>query len=497
MTYLSMQKKKTIGIGVIQSVCWIWIALPVAIFLSCWIKPLIGIPLTIMLAFSVYKAIRKIPYNSNGIVVNGKFFGILSIVLSAVLISGIGGFSPQMEWDHGFRNAVFYDLVKYSWPVVDTSQNIPRLLCYYLCFWLPSAAVAKLTGSLLVGNICLVLYAFIGMSAVFLLLSHKIGKVSVWIAIFFFCFCSWDLFAYILTYPWKGAWEMFIAQKDPSTPFFGAPSPIHLLFFAYNHGIPAWVGFTLMYINRKSPGILILILGMLAGFAPIPCVGVAPVVTYHILRNFRQSMTLSNISGLLTGIVFTLYMVSNQYGGDPGLAFDSTNALEFFYCMAAFFCCTYLPFFPFIWKEIKHDTLFWGLLVTSLILPMIRIGILYDFGWRVGVPFTCYFIYFVMKRAAHPAIHQKLFKAVAAIGIISASWIGYHWLFHAYLAAKKAPSYYVDPKYQSTYRADWLGSCFNHTICYNNFVADNPDTFFTRHMLRTDHFRKTDGSKER
>lgn len=478
-------ERYTLSTRILRVTGLLWLSLPVVMFSLWWLVPAVGIPLALAVCISVWLAVRGMHGGEERIPLDGKTWGVLVIVLFAVLISGIGGFSPQMEWDHAFRNAVFYDLVKYSWPVIDYSESEPRLLCYYFCFWLPAAGVAKITGSLLIGNICLVLYAFIGMGTVFLLFSKAVGKISVWLALLFFCFCSWDFIAYILTHEWKGFWAMFIAEKDPATTYFGAEAPIHSLFFAYNHGVPAWVGFTLMWYDRKRPEVLVLLLGMLAGFAPIPSVGVAPVVAYAVLRNFRRSLTFGNLTGFCCGLVFALFLTSNPFGGSPRLAFDSYTAPEYFFQLMVFFYCTYLPFFPFIWNEIKRDRLFIGLLACQLVLPLVQIGGTYDFGWRVGMAFMCYFMYKVFRRAARREARQKLFSAVVAVGVFSAAWIGYQWTFHIYLVAKDAPTYMV-PGFQSSYRADWLGTSFNRvTQCYHNFVADNPDTFFTRHLLRT------------
>lgn len=58
---------------------------------------------------------------------------------------GIGGWTPQKS-DYDKHNLIFYDLITRSWPVVysNTKYQDP-LLCYYLAYYLPTAAIAKLS----------------------------------------------------------------------------------------------------------------------------------------------------------------------------------------------------------------------------------------------------------------------------------------------------------------------------------------------------------------
>lgn len=117
--------------------------------------------------------------------VDSKFLIMTILLFLFTIFSGIGGLAYQDYWDHAFRNAVFNDLVNHSWPVTETIDGKIELLCYYFAFWLPAAIVAKLTGSMFLGNMVQLAYAFIGFMLIAIFVFNNIGehKIKLWILI--------------------------------------------------------------------------------------------------------------------------------------------------------------------------------------------------------------------------------------------------------------------------------------------------------------------------
>ena len=142
-----------------------YLYIPLALYLCAWVNICISIPLALLLGISPLLLCKQSMDNGgSSVTFTRRQLFITMIVLSAwVVLSGIGGYAWQNRWDHSFRNAVFNDLVNRPWPVAD-GENI---LTYYIGFWLPPAAIAKLTGTIWIGRFCQLLYGFAGIMIAF------------------------------------------------------------------------------------------------------------------------------------------------------------------------------------------------------------------------------------------------------------------------------------------------------------------------------------------
>ena len=117
-----------------------YLCIPVLLFLLFWVRPILSVPLSLAVAYGFFQTLRnarplQIDFKSQ----QKKLAVIFILLLLWVISSGIGGLVWQNRWDHMYRNALFHDLVRYDWPVVNFEGATPRSLCYYIGFWLPSA----------------------------------------------------------------------------------------------------------------------------------------------------------------------------------------------------------------------------------------------------------------------------------------------------------------------------------------------------------------------
>ena len=145
-------KNTNIRQNILRGFAYIYLFLPILIFFIGWIKPLIAVPLCLVICFCIFRMIQKpkdiwLPAFNKEL-----FFQLLPIIIILILwvyFSGIGGFVFQNK-DHWWRNETFNLLVQEDWPVI-VKMNMkgtiqPRALIYYIGFWLPSAVVGKLFG---------------------------------------------------------------------------------------------------------------------------------------------------------------------------------------------------------------------------------------------------------------------------------------------------------------------------------------------------------------
>ena len=154
---------------------YLYMLIPIGLFFLGWLKPVIGILCMLFLSagfivffWQDYKEDREsyyLSYLQIGICIAG--IGLF------VWLSGAGGFFVQTGDNQG-RNAVFRDLIDYSWPVRYTEGNDMSLV-YYFTHWLVPALGAKCLGlktGWLTGNILLLLWDFAGIVLSALLIIH-------------------------------------------------------------------------------------------------------------------------------------------------------------------------------------------------------------------------------------------------------------------------------------------------------------------------------------
>ena len=129
---------------------FIYLLLPVAIFMLTWVKLAVGLPVALLLLGSTFQL-----WQANSLKEESpRYFTSRLLLLLAVLalvwclLSGIGGWFFQ-RFDYLKHNAIFRELVQRPWPVHFAELPYTRgaaWLNYYMAWYLPPALVAKATG---------------------------------------------------------------------------------------------------------------------------------------------------------------------------------------------------------------------------------------------------------------------------------------------------------------------------------------------------------------
>ena len=160
---------------------YIYILLPVALFLLLWLKLWIGIPVTMLLIVGAVLTFRKDKLSwkpeKKQLTIAVLIAGLLIIVLW-VLTSGIGASVTQYP-DHDYRNALFKALVDNPWPVkISDLSGQPRGMSYYIGFWLPAALIGKLF-SYSAGFLFQQLWAVLGIFLCWYFVCEKMQKMRL------------------------------------------------------------------------------------------------------------------------------------------------------------------------------------------------------------------------------------------------------------------------------------------------------------------------------
>ena len=474
------------------SVAVIWLALPVVMFLYSWVKPLIGWPLCVAVIFSILRIINRMD-NPDGMIVrvDGRFYVLLCLLFLYTVYSGIGGLFYQSSWDHAFRNAVFNDLVNNSWPVVHGNQNSGQMemLCYYIAFWLPAAAAAKISGLIGVGYAVQFVYAFIGLLLISLFVYRILGisRSSIWILVVLAFYCGWDIVLFIIDFNEistifpaladLGWGDLYMTGKDWAFMSFSAPSFYALTLYVYNQGIASWLALGLLYCMRYEYGSLLLLFSLMFLFAPIPSVGLLPAMAYWTIKHFKPSFSYENIIGLFVFIVVGFYFLSNNRIGSMRSTVMPFS--EYLWKFSLFLLFSYFIYFPYVWKRIRKNGLFWVMFVTATVIPYFSLSGERDLGARVGVPLTFFMAMLVLKSLTEIRSWPK-YKAVAIIvtliiGSVSTSGVYVSHIREGYRTLLNGGSFIQG----------WIPTVFDGKQCSlkDNFVAEG-ESIFTKYIMK-------------
>ena len=418
----------------------VYLAIPVLLFLSFWIKPVFSIPLIALILYSLIKTNQNTnPFQLEKTNSKGKIILILAILFVWVLLSGIGGFVWQNRWDHMFRNALFQDLVLRDWPVIDTSYGPSSMLCYNLGFWLPSALIGKALG-MQAGYVFQFLWAYLGVALAFALICERLGKVSVTALVIFILFSGLDIVLFFLGKIRSHEMNTALAELLRGSHLelklyqFSSASNTTLLFWVYNQIIPFWVAFLLLLRETNNRSRLFIFMLMLL-YSPFPAVGTLPLLVYQFLQKsnmegiakpdrfrtfLRNTITIPNLTGFVVCLLISLFYMSNIATGSVGMiSLNTGSILEF----ALYLSTEFLVFLFFIVLYRKSDPAYWILLGTMIVFSFITLGNNCDFGWRTCIPAAFYTMLLIAKILSEHAPKRKLLRfaliAVLVIGSVT------------------------------------------------------------------------------
>jgi len=465
----------------------VWLALPLIIFLATWIRPIIGWPLALAVSVSLFRSMKNLEDSDTPVIYIDRAFWIMVVLMFLFTVyTGIGGLFYQGFYDHAFRNAVFYDLVNYEWPVVlqDPQSGEMELLCYYHAFWLPAAAVAKISGSLVAGNLTQTIYAFMGLVLIAICVFEYLGKtrIHIWILCVLALYCGLDIVLFVIAFPELTQSltlkEWYLIGKDMPWYTFSAPGLPDLVLYIYNQGIASLLALGLLYEQRNNLKSLVLFYSLMFLFAPIPTTGLLPVIVYWVLKHLKRAFTVENIIGIFVFIVVGLYFLSNNRTGSV----ESTSKMtlmEYIWKLAVFLLLSYIIYFPYIWKDIRNNIPFWILFVTASVAPFFSLDGVADFGVRIGIPLTVCVAMMVIKSLTKIAEIPR-YKGVALVvtlfvGAISSSGMYVQNIVMGYRCIVSGI-----PLQQTS-----MTTVFDPEICClrDNFVADG-ESIFTKYLMK-------------
>ena len=411
---------------------YIYLALPLMIFLCAWLNVFCALLCVSLFGFAFYKAFPK-TQDTDVFVINGKML-LIAVILAIVwcFLAGIGYFYYQ-SWDYHFRNAVFHDLINYNWPVFYDKARTP--LVYYMGFYLFPAALGKFIGLFISGtsttffiaNIFLFIYAVVGVSLIFLLFAHSVRVKNIkqffCCSLLFILFSGLDIIGYLF---FQNGIQPFDYHLDWWASFIQFSSFSTGMFWAFNQFIPVALAILLIY-NEKDIKNFGFILPCMLFLAPYPTFTIGMFMLIYALKCLVQIsdkkyflsyevFSIQNIIGVFWLLpVVLLFLITNSGGIDRlNYVFQFMSFSQFLIFLLLEFLLYVLILFP----SYKRDVFFITTCIMLLFIPLIRLDQQNNFCMRASIPalimLAVFTVQFLLER-----FHQKNF----GFGTFAVIWL--------------------------------------------------------------------------
>lgn len=424
-----------------------WLLAGIVVFFLGWCRWYYAIPLVTLIVTVLVMAWRGGDMEKISISRSNLWLS-LAVCLILMWVCGIGGYMVQSN-DHYWRNAMFRDIVNYSWPVYDEVTHLTK--SYYLAFWMVPALIAKCTGSMELGFLSQLLWLTLGFELLYLQICRWMGKARVSYLFFFYFFSGMKIIECLLYYPvvepghvLSETLNILFTNGTPGV-FHAGPMP-QLLYDPFNQTIPLYLGMMLM-INNVRSNLLPFIFASLLLYAPLPLVGLAPIVLFWMGRNmlerpgigkWKYLFSFENIVALLILVVSALYLMSNNQSGNKGLR-EITHFGQTFYGYLIYLFFDFGLFMLIGYKVCRDKVALWVAFITVCIFGWFQIGLHNDFCFRTNMPLIFLLLILVIRRYYQADARSRMRKIIIALYLIGGIPSQFHpslrWLSSACIVA--------------------------------------------------------------
>jgi hypothetical protein len=416
---------------------YLYLFLPFVLFLIGWTKPIVSIPVLIVLAVCFFRMVRSFPELWFPNISRDDFFKIafiLFVIFVWVYFSGIGRLVFQ-NGDHLYRNALFQTLVEEKWPIINFSPPIenykkPVALVYYFGFWLPPAIIGKLLG-LTAGYITQIIWTSTGIFLFYYLIIAKyVQKIVFWPLLVFIFFSGLDILGMYLL-----GRKISDVSSTAHIEWWGSPfqfsSITTQLFWVFNQAVPVWLT-TLVLLIQKNNRYIAVVIALTMITSTLPFVGLVMLAICIVTRNsilennhkqvmvsLRDIFSFENIiGGGITGIISFLFLKTNISGNIIGfLNYQSIKGTVLLWFL--FYIVEAGIYLVALWKYQKCNYLLYYCALWLAVCPWIIVGYGHDFCMRASIPALVIVMLLVID-TINKSRSVRDFKTLIAIVVILA-----------------------------------------------------------------------------
>lgn len=412
-----------------------YLALPNILFLATWVRPIAGLPILIALAFALWSQSTLHVRNEAATYPSPSAIWVAIVVAGIWTAFGGAGHMGFANMDWRTRDAVYGDLIRYSWPVTYQLQDgAIGVLRTAMAYYLPAAFLAKLFGTGL-ADVFLYFWTAIG-TAIFLLLQpiSRLRNGLQWMLplLCVVMFSGMDaLGSWIdsrFLWPWFPDhiewWARRYQYSSMSTQLFWVP----------NHALAAWIAAALLFRHRNHAGcanLAVFMLALLPLWSPFSALGFAPFVVWAIWRRMGETKG-SPLSPMTIATAAVLTYISGRFitTGTTNIALGTTlyagalnHGRDFFWYYALF---VLLEFGALILILAKRSKAYGDLLALAgiilLALPFAKLGPGNDIVMRTSIPALAFLCLITVNVVAKPTFlkHEHRATSMLLIAVLAA-----------------------------------------------------------------------------
>lgn len=390
--------------SIIYKVGVLYLLCPYFIFFTFWMKDKWKIFSLILITICMLKILFDDDLCINNVLHINKSTMVVgcAIIFVWLVFSGVGGFSYQND-DFVWRNAMFEIMVSENWPITMTieqnGESVARGFSYYMGFWLPAAAFAKVFG-IQIGNYIQFIWAFVGIILFFSLVWNYLESAKSWIIILFIFFSGFDYLGMII-------YGTNVEQIDISmhlewwATFFQYSSFTTQLYWVFNQAIPAWVA-TMLILEAKNNKYIVFILACAMLNCTMPFVGMIPIMLVIVIKNFvikrgeyidtkkwimAQNKELFSVVNLFgggyVGIMSYLFLKKKSVTGTISV-FDMSHGG--WSLLLVFLSLEVLVYIIFVFEKEKKNPLYYVIMLLLCVIPLIKLNDEGNFCMRASIP---------------------------------------------------------------------------------------------------------------
>ena len=397
--------------SVLETVALGYLFIPVVIFMLSWLKIWISVPAVLLILIALYKVLfdKKSGDGGSGIRITPSFV-LYSVICFALILLlsyflGIGGFTEQ-PYDATKHNFILKDLIDNPWPVrLGTSGN-NGLLCYYIAGYIVPALAGKLFSGFEAASLFSVIWHAAGIYIAVLILykslSENKGKdkpvylLYIFLVIMLFApFNAIMQFLCICIYPDQPIPAIHWISDSINVSF---SSHLTSLRYVYPQFVPTLIVIALMFRMRKRYDKWALIVSPLIAFSAFSFIGAVELMLIlfildqikdkEIKQSFRSILSIENLSGVISAVLFLLYLSGNIMQPKPESARIGLGLVEYgkFPLVLILQELSWGLWIIFLLNANKKEPLLWAASICLFIFPFIEMGRFNDLCTRGSMP---------------------------------------------------------------------------------------------------------------
>ena len=465
------RKTRELGFIQLKKAAVIYIALPLLCYLIGFLRWYYAVASCAALLFVLWKILKG---KDNPVSLSEDPFRIsmktiIIVFLFSMLWSYLGGMNghyyQSSDWD--CRNAVFFDLIQFDWPI--KYERNGSALVYYIGHWLPPATIAKLfltiTGSVGIaretGRMLLWIWSSAGLTIIILMIFHVVGaqtkKTRIFAVLLFVFFSGMDILGALIRNTTGDVFAPDHLHLEWWMRGFQYTSITACVFWVFNQAIIPWM-ITLCFFTEEDPRNYVFYATACLLCGTLPCVGLVGLMlvkaSIYGVKKLRQKeggtlrKNIFSVQNLLTLLIIfpmiAAYLLSantfkDVFGDKLRLPVAEASAEEqitetteeentvsieqqaekpkykvFFipYKIGGllFFVVLEVGLYMLcIWPDHRKEPLFYAIAIGFFIIPFIHIGRSYDFCMRASIPLIFIVMLYVNRFMLEhfPGLHKQ------------------------------------------------------------------------------------------